>query len=71
MPPHAPTATQRVLHFILPVLFLTMSAVFLTVPYGMGQWPGADTTASHAAIADGASTLLACSQGRPDTFRGT
>lgn len=63
MPTPAPTPTQRVLHFILPVLFLTMSAVFVTVPYGMGQWPGTGT--------DHPATLLACSAQQPDGFRGT
>lgn len=57
-----PTPSQRVLHFILPVLFVTMSAVFLAVPYGMGQQPG-----EAAARPD----LLACAAQEAGVFRGT
>lgn len=58
-----PTPVQRVLHFILPVIFMTMSAVFLAVPYGMGKWPG-DATVGQPA-------LLACAAEAPGGFRGT
>lgn len=59
----APTPVERVLHFILPVVFLTMSAVFLAVPYSMGQQPGS--------TADGQPALLACAAESPSVFRGT
>lgn len=59
----APTPVERVLHFILPVVFLTMSAVFLAVPYGMGKWPGDG--------AAGQPDLLACAAEAPGVFRGT
>lgn len=63
MTPTVPTAAQRILHFILPVLFVTMSAVFLAVPYGMGQWPGGDAPPEYR--------LLACVAGQASAFRGS
>lgn len=45
-----PSTVMRVLHVALPTLFLTMSTVFVAVPYQIGQWPGKALASLQAAI---------------------